>query len=154
MAVLVLTGTDVHSTCWRGNAALEWRSWRLWLKNTSRMGSLFQTSWRKQSPSSPWEKPCCHTTATPNMQETFYVCFLTQRKTWLHCAFKAELEWTIENHWNCIQIIAVCWSVNDNRFYWCQLHLCVLMCAQNVCWKSADCKEMHYLHYNKQIYRD
>lgn len=84
--------SGVSSTRWRRNAAPEWRSWGLWLESTCRTGSLFQRSWRKRSPSSPWEKPCCRTTATPNIQGTFCVCFLTQRKTWLLCAFNDEEE--------------------------------------------------------------
>lgn len=86
--VVTLFLSGVNFICWRGNAASAWRSWRLWLGSTCKTGSQFQTSWRKQSASSPWEKPCCCTAATPSTQGTFYVFFQTQRKIWRHCAFK------------------------------------------------------------------
>lgn len=77
-------------TRWRGNAALEWRSWRLWLKVTCRTGSPSQTSSTKPSPS--WGNPCWRTAATPDSLQTFLACFLTPRTTWLHCVFTEEQE--------------------------------------------------------------
>lgn len=104
ISFLLLSG--VNSTCWRGNAAPGWRSWRLWLESTCRTGSPSQTSWRKQRPSSRWEKPCCHTTATPNIHGTSCACFPTQRKTWLHCAVKDRTrreKLTLRNQWKCLE---------------------------------------------------
>lgn len=88
--------SGVNSTCWRENAALEWRSWELWLENTCRMVSLLLRSWRRPSLSSPWEKPFCRIMVTPNTPGTFYACFLMQRKTWHHYAFKKDNKWTLK----------------------------------------------------------
>lgn len=102
----------VNSTCWRGNAALEWRSWKLSLKNTCRTGSPCQTSWRRQSVSSRWERRCCHTTVTPNIQGTFCACFLMLRRTWLRCAADEDQEWTIKSHRIGLKAVFMLWTTS------------------------------------------
>lgn len=85
-----LTGADC--TCWRGSAAVEWRSWRLCWLNTCRVASQCQSCWRRPSASSRWGGRCCLTAVTPNTPETFYGCFPTRRTTWLLCASEEEEE--------------------------------------------------------------
>lgn len=141
MIALFLSG--VNSTCWRGNAAPVWRSWRLWLENTFRMGSLLQTSWRKRCHSSLWERPCCRTTATLNIQGRFYVSFLPQRKTWLHCAFHDDREKMmngLRNLMNCLKTQWNLWScpyIDCNSFerYW--LHLILFLLYNMTRWWFA-----------------
>lgn len=87
---VILFVLGVSSTCWRRSAAPEWRSWGLSSENTCRTGSPLRRSWRRQSPSSPWEKPCWHTAATPNTHGTSCGCFLMQRTTCLRCAVNCD----------------------------------------------------------------
>lgn len=129
---------DANSAWWRRNALMLWRSWRLWSWSMCRAGSQCQTWWRKQSPCSPWGKPCWHTTATPNTPETFYGCFLTQRKTWLHSAAEHQRERTLKIALSCMKLLQFerfgnnrCFCLCRRSVYWREMHFFCIESLQN-----------------------